>query len=83
MKIKQPPLFGKAELVETTVVDEVAGGPDVVELLEQQVDGRRSGRWQQLDFIVVESEGLVIEDIVHVRLSDHIALVIGHIVAVR
>ena len=70
-------------LVDAAVVEEVAALADAVELPEQQLDGRRPGARQQLDVLVVGAEGPAAEDVAHVVLRDHGALVPGQVVAVR
>jgi hypothetical protein len=55
----------------------VAALEDAVELPEQQLDGRRSGTRSQLDVLVVWTECLAGEDVAHVVLRDHGALVLG------
>ncbi len=82
-EVQQVPLVGQAELVDAAVVEEVGAFTDAVELPEQQLDGRRPGARQQLDVLVVRAEGAAAENVAHVVLQDHGALVLGQAVAVR
>jgi hypothetical protein len=70
-------------LVDAAVVEQVAARADAVELPEQQLDRRRPGARQQLDVLLVRAEGPAAEDVAHVVLRDHGALVLGQAVAVR
>ena len=70
------------QLIYTTVIEKIAARTDPVELLEQHINLRWSGTWQQLDVFVMWAKCLASEDVSHVVLRDHGALVLGHVVAI-